>query len=40
MPFGRMMRRMPVEMPVERSVDIDSRLDWIIAEHLLAEMKN
>ncbi len=35
MPIGKMMRRMPVEMPKERSVDIDSPLDLLLAELLL-----
>lgn len=30
--FGEMPRKFPVPMPRERSVDIDTPLDWIIAE--------
>ncbi|MDE6428568.1 MAG: acylneuraminate cytidylyltransferase family protein [Muribaculaceae bacterium] len=32
MEIGRMMRRVPVPMPAERSLDIDTPLDWKIAE--------
>lgn len=32
MEIGRMMRRVPVPMPPERSLDIDTPLDWKIAE--------
>lgn len=34
-PIGRMMRRRPVEMPSERSLDLDTLLDWKICELLL-----
>lgn len=30
--IGLMMRRVPVEMPAERSLDLDTPLDWQIAE--------
>ena len=30
--IGLMMRRVPVEMPTERSLDLDTPLDWQIAE--------
>lgn len=30
--IGRMMRRVPVVMPAERSLDLDTPLDWQIAE--------
>ena len=30
--IGRMMRRIPVEMPAERSFDLDTPVDWQIAE--------
>ncbi len=32
MPLGAMPLRIPVEMPRERSVDLDTPLDWTIAE--------
>lgn len=32
MEIGRMMRRVPVPMPAERSLDLDTPLDWKIAE--------
>lgn len=32
MEIGRMMRRVPVVMPAERSLDLDTPLDWQIAE--------
>lgn len=32
MEIGRMMRRVPVPMPPERSLDLDTPLDWKIAE--------
>ena len=32
MELGGMPRRVPVEMPAQRSVDLDTPLDWIIAE--------
>ena len=34
--MGRMKRRVPVEVPSERSVDLDTPLDWAVAETLLA----
>lgn len=38
-PLGSFRRRIPVEMPRERSVDLDSPLDWIIAETLASHAK-
>lgn len=32
--FGQMMRRVPVTMPRERSLDLDTPTDWLIAEAL------
>lgn len=32
MPMGRFKRRLPMEMPGERSVDLDTPRDWLIAE--------
>lgn len=36
MPLGAFPRRIPFEMPRERSLDIDSPLDWVIAETVMA----
>lgn len=36
MPMGDFPVRLPYEMPAERSVDLDTPLDWTIAEALLA----
>lgn len=36
MPFGAMPRRIASPMPARRSVDLDSLLDWQIAENILA----
>lgn len=36
MPMGDFPVRLPYEMPAERSVDLDTPLDWTIAETLLA----
>lgn len=35
MPIGEMTRRMMYEMPTERSVDLDTPLDWMIAEAIM-----
>ena len=40
MPMGGFKRRVAVEMPRERSVDLDSPLDWIIAETIADRLKN
>lgn len=34
-PLGKMKRRVPVEMPRERSVDLDTPLDWIVMEAII-----
>lgn len=34
MPIGAMMRRRPVIMPAERSIDLDTPRDWAVAEAL------
>lgn len=36
MPMGAFPRRLGVEMPPERSVDLDTMLDWAVAEALLS----
>lgn len=36
MPMGSFPRRIPCEMPAERSVDLDTMLDWAIAEAIIA----
>ncbi len=38
MPMGRFTRRIAVEMPAERSVDLDSPLDWLVAETIARTM--
>ncbi|MDE5920842.1 MAG: acylneuraminate cytidylyltransferase family protein [Paramuribaculum sp.] len=38
--IGRMTRRVPVEVPSERSIDLDTPLDWAVAETLLASMSD
>lgn len=40
MPLGLMSRRLPVEMPRERSVDIDTLLDWTIAELIASQQSH
>lgn len=40
MPMGRFTHRIPVEMPSNRSVDLDTPLDWIIAETVGREMNS
>ena len=35
MPMGRFSRRIPYEMPKSRSVDLDSPVDWLVAEKLM-----
>lgn len=37
MPLGEFQKRVPVEMPRERSIDIDTHIDWLIAETLLGQ---
>lgn len=39
MPMGKFPRRLPYEMPAERSIDLDSMLDWAIAEAIIAHQK-
>lgn len=36
MPMGAFPRRLGVEMPAERSVDLDTPLDWAVAEALIS----
>jgi CMP-N-acetylneuraminic acid synthetase len=33
--MGKFPRRIPVEMSAERSVDLDTMLDWVIAETIM-----
>lgn len=35
MPMGEFTKKLPYAMPAERSVDLDSPIDWLIAENLL-----
>lgn len=37
MPLGKFTRRRPVEMPRDRSIDLDTPLDWLVAEALVAQ---
>jgi len=37
MAIGRFPRRVPYCMPRSRSIDLDTSLDWIVAEHLMNE---
>lgn len=37
MPLGAFPARIPYEMPPERSVDIDTPIDWLVAELLLSQ---
>lgn len=34
-PMGAFRRRVPVEMPRERSLDLDTPMDWAVAEYLI-----
>lgn len=38
MPMGQFTRRVPVEMPADRSVDLDTPLDWLIAETIAHDL--
>lgn len=40
MPMGEFPARIPYEMPAERSVDLDTPLDWAIAEAIMNENAN
>lgn len=40
MPLGAFPRRIPVEMPRERSIDLDTPLDWTVAEAVIAANQN
>lgn len=35
MPMGRFPRRIPYPMPRERSIDIDTPMDWLVAQELM-----
>lgn len=37
MPLGEFPRRVPVEMPRSRSVDLDTPLDWMLVEKLMED---
>lgn len=39
MPLGAMTRRVPVEMPRERSIDLDTPCDWQLCEMILSSQK-
>lgn len=36
-PFGALPRRLPYVMPAERSLDLDTPLDWLIAEAVMKQ---
>lgn len=36
MPLGAFPRRVPFEMPADRSIDLDTPTDWLIAESMLS----
>ncbi len=38
--MGEFSRRVPYEMPRERSLDLDTPMDWIIAETIMKSVKN
>lgn len=38
MPMGAFARRVPCEMPAERSIDLDTPRDWIVAEALMSTL--
>jgi len=40
MPLGQMPRKVPCPMPPERSLDLDTPIDWIIAETIMANKPN
>lgn len=40
MPMGQFTRKVPCEMPRLRSVDLDTPMDWAIAEVVMAELTN
>lgn len=35
LPMGKFPRRVPVEMPAERSLDLDTPIDWIVMELMM-----
>lgn len=37
MPLGAFTRRIPVSMPRERSIDLDTPLDWLVAEAIASQ---
>ncbi len=39
-PMGEMKRRVPYFMPRERSLDLDTPLDWLVAETVMAQKKS
>lgn len=38
MPMGKFSRRVPLPMPRERSIDLDTPLDWAVAEMIAKEL--
>ncbi len=39
MPMGAFARRVPSPMPAERSIDLDTPRDWIVAEALMSTLR-
>lgn len=39
-PLGKFPRRMPIEMPRSRSIDLDTPTDWLVAEALIAQLND
>jgi len=40
MELGQFMRRIPYEMPRERSLDLDTPLDWMVLEQVMNSLNN
>ena len=39
-PLGKFPRRIPIEMPRSRSIDLDTPTDWLVAEALIAQIND
>lgn len=38
MPMGAFRRRVPSVMPAERSIDLDTPRDWVVAEAIMSTL--